>query len=337
MILSIIIPARNEEGAIEKCINHIYDNDLPSDVVLEVFVVDGLSSDGTVDKVEQLKTKYPSLSILLNENQTTPSAFNIGIKNANGDYIQIVGARQFLSKNYLSETLNSFSLDEKIRCVGGGVENVFLNEKSKIIALAMDSPFGVGGGNFRIAKKSGFVDTVGTPMYPKSVFEEFGLFDEKLVRNQDDEYNYRITASGYKIYQNKDAVIQYMVRASFGNLKKQYYQYGYWKVYVNKKVKTITTIRQLFPFALVSYTFIGLIISLFNFYIAFAFSISMILYIALSIFFAVKKSVKPREILIITWTFWILHYSYGIGYLKGVIDFFLLSKGPNSRNASLSR
>ena len=284
-----------------------------------------------------MQTKYLSLRIISNDAQTTPTAFNIGINNAKGEYIQIVGARQFLSQNYLSEALKSFQIDASIKCVGGGVENVYLNEKSKIIALAMDSPFGVGGGNFRIAKSSGYVDTVGTPMYPKSAFEEFGLFDEKLVRNQDDEYNYRITSQGYKIYQNKDAVIQYMVRASFGNLKKQYYQYGYWKVYVNKKVKSITTIRQLFPFALVSYTILGLLLSLFNSYIAIAFGATMLLYIGISLFFAFRKSKNPKEIAIITWTFWILHYSYGLGYLKGILDFFILSKGPTSQNTTLSR
>lgn len=337
MLISIVIPARNEEGSIEKCIDHIYKNELDDTIEIEVIVIDGMSTDDTIEKIEYLKRKYKSLNVFNNEAQTTPTAFNIGIQNSKGDFIQIVGARQFLSKNYLSETLGSFAIDDKIKCVGGGVENVFLNEKSKIIAMAMDSPFGVGGGNFRIAKSSGYVDTVGTPMYPKEVFKEFGYFDEKLVRNQDDEFNYRITSAGFKIYQNKDAIIQYMVRASFKNLKKQYYQYGYWKVYVNRKVQNITTIRQLFPFALVTFTILGLILSFISFYIAIAFSISMLMYVLLSIFFSLKKSTNVKETAVIIWTFWILHFSYGLGYLKGILDFVILSKGPTSKNTTLSR
>ena len=337
MIISVVVPSRNEEDNIAKCIDHIYNNNLPDGVDIEVIIVDGLSDDDTYERVKKLQTKYTSLQIIKNEDRTTPKAFNIGIKHAKGDYIQIVGARQFLSPNYLKTSLSSFNLDDKILCVGGAVENVFLNPKSELIAKAMDSPFGVGGGNFRIAKTSGFVDTVGTPMYPKSTFEKFGLFDELLVRNQDDEFNYRITSNGFKIYQNKDAVIQYLVRASFKNLKKQYYQYGYWKVYVNKKVKSVTTVRQLFPAILVLSIFLGGILSILHFFFLALWLSGILSYILLSLYFAFKKSTKPKEVINIVKAFYILHFSYGFGYLKGILDFLILSKNPSNKNTAISR
>ena len=337
MTISVVVPSRNEEDNIEKCIDHIYNNILPDGISIEVIIVDGLSDDNTYNKVLNLQAKYASLRIIKNEDRTTPKAFNLGIKNSKGDYIQIVGARQFLSPNYLITSLKSFELDDKIQCVGGAVENVFLNQKSELIAKAMDSPFGVGGGNFRIAKSSGFVDTVGTPMYPAATFEQFGLFDELLVRNQDDEFNYRITSNGFKIYQNKDAVIQYLVRASFKNLKKQYYQYGYWKVYVNKKVKSVTTVRQLFPAILVLSIILGGILSLVHSIFLILWISGMCSYILLSFYFAFKKSSQLKEVINIVYAFYILHFSYGFGYLKGILDFIILSKGPSSKNTVISR
>jgi glycosyltransferase involved in cell wall biosynthesis len=337
MIISVVIPARNEEQSIQNCIEHVYGNILPDNTQLEVTVVDGLSTDNTAQIVNDLKQKYHSLHLVLNHAQTTPVAFNLGINNSKGDYVTIVGARQYLSKTYFQEIIQSFQIDNKIKCVGGSIHNIFTNKTSRYIALAMNSPFGVGGGNFRVANSSSFVDTVGTPMYHKSTFEEFGLFDENLVRNQDDEYNFRLTSAGYKIYQNIDATTEYRVRASFKNLKKQYYQYGYWKVYVNKKVKTVTTIRQLFPAILVLAIVIGAILAIFNKVFLYLWLAGIGSYILLSIFFAFQKSVKIKAVMNVLLAFYILHFSYGLGYLKGILDFVVLSKGPTNKNATLSR
>ncbi len=337
MIISVVIPARNEEQSIQNCIEHIYANKLPENVEIEVSVVDGLSTDDTAKIVSTLQDKYKTLHLVENPAQTTPIAFNLGIKNSKGDYVTIVGARQYLSPTYFQQILKSFEIDDKIKCVGGSIHNIFTNEVSRYIAMAMDSPFGVGGGNFRVANASSFVDTVGTPMYHKSTFEEFGLFDENLVRNQDDEYNFRLTSAGYKIYQNIDATTEYRVRASFKNLKKQYYQYGYWKVYVNKKVKTITTVRQLFPAILVLSIVLGGILSFVHPILLLTWISGISCYILLSIYFALKKSKHPRAALNVMLAFYILHFSYGLGYLKGILDFIILSKGPSSKNTTLSR
>jgi glycosyltransferase involved in cell wall biosynthesis len=337
MIISVVIPARNEEQSIQNCIEHIYGNILPENTEIEISVVDGMSSDDTAKVVTTLQKKYNSLHLVPNPAQTTPKAFNLGIKNSTGDYVIIVGARQYLSKTYFQQILQSFKIDDKIKCVGGSIHNIFTNETSRIIAMAMDSPFGVGGGNFRIAKSSGFVDTVGTPMYHKSTFKKFGLFDENLVRNQDDEYNFRLTSAGFKIYQNIEATTEYRVRSSFKNLNRQYYQYGYWKVYVNKKVKTVTTVRQLFPAILVLSIIIGGLLSFIHPFFLISWLIGMSIYILLSVYFAFKKSMKPFESINIILAFWILHFSYGLGYLKGIIDFIILSNGPSSKNATLSR
>ncbi|MBK6527869.1 MAG: glycosyltransferase family 2 protein [Crocinitomicaceae bacterium] len=244
--ISVIIPCRNEENHSGSCIDGIYTGAL-NGLEIEVLLIDGMSTDKTLDIVSQMQLKYPSLRVIANRLQVTPIAFNIGIKEAKGDFIQIVGARQIISPNYLLEAKRILTEMKDIWCVGGLVQNIYQNHESEVIGLAMASPFGVGGKNFRVLKKSDYTDTVGTPMYPRWVFKKIGFFNEALVRNQDDELNYRVSSSGGKIFLNADIQIKYYVRAKISNLFKQYYQYGYWKVFVNQMHSTITSTRQLVP------------------------------------------------------------------------------------------
>lgn len=248
MKIAVVIPCRNEIRNIEECIEAIYASDLPADSNLVVNVVDGISNDGTAELLESLQKKYSGLQIIPNNKQLTPYAFNLGIHaTKDADFYQIIGARQIVSPNYLKKAVESLQNDSSIWCVGGKVTNVYLNNESKMIAQAMGTSFGMGLGNFRTLNESGLVDTVGTPMYPAWVFEKIGYFDEELIRNQDDDFNFRVTKAGGKILYNNEIALKYYVRGSVSQLWKQFMQYGYWKVYVNKKHKAVTTLRQLIP------------------------------------------------------------------------------------------
>ena len=332
--VSVIIPCRNEESHIASCIEAIYANSILANHEIEVLVIDGMSDDKTIAIVQELQKKYSSLNLVNNPKQVTPIAFNLGINLAKGEFVQIIGARQLISADYLEKAVTLLEGDDNIWCVGGKVENVYENETSEIISTAMNSSFGVGGGNFRILNSSAFVDTVGTPMYSARVFNKIGLFDESLVRNQDDELNYRVTAAGGKIYLSVDFSIKYFVRAQYKNLKKQYFQYGYWKVYVNKKHSTITTLRQLIPLLFVLFIAVGGVLSFLHPYLFFAYLGVLGLYFLMAFYSAIQLK---KNILKLIYTFLILHLSYGVGYLKGLIDFLMLGKKPSEKSKQLSR
>ena len=247
MKISVVIPCRNEAQFIEECISAIYNCTIPLTYEIKVLVVDGMSDDGTREIVADLQTKYANLFLLDNKLQLTPFAFNIGINFDTYDFIQIVGARHILSVNYISAALESINKNSEIWCVGGKIVNEYLNKTGELISNAMATSFGMGFGNFRTIEKSSFTDTVTSPLYPKHVFEKIGYFDEELVRNQDDEFNFRVTKAGGKILLNADISLKYFVRANFSGLWRQFFQYGYWKVFVNRKHKAITTSRQMIP------------------------------------------------------------------------------------------
>ncbi len=132
--------------------------------------------------------------------------------------------------------------------VGGPLETVGESLTARAIAAAMSSRFGVGGSAFRLAdSETQFTDTVAFPAYQRAVIDAAGPFDEELVRNQDDEYNYRLRKLGVKILLARDVRSQYFSRATLTKLWSQYFQYGYWKVRVMQKHPRQMQLRQFVP------------------------------------------------------------------------------------------
>jgi glycosyltransferase involved in cell wall biosynthesis len=333
--VSITIPCRNEEHYIAKCLQSIVDCTYDKSH-LTVFVCDGMSSDNTKAIILEFAQNYPFIHLIENSKKTTPFALNLGLKANNANIKIILGAHAEIYPDYINQCLQAFKFDEKIGCVGGVIENVYENQTAEIIGKAMSSGFGVGNAHFRTGQMDGFVDTVAFGAYKKEVFEKIGYFDEELIRNQDDEFNFRLLKHGFKIYLFRAIRSKYYVRASFKKLYKQYFQYGYWKVYVNKKHKTITTLRQIVPLLFVIYLIIGAILALLHPLILNLYLLVMVLYFFAGIYSAFKQNQKINTILGIVKTYFILHFSYGLGYLKGIIDFFMRNKSIKSEE-SLTR
>lgn len=323
--VSVAIPCRNEVASISACVESILASDYPE---LDITVVDGMSDDGTREVLQELSEKYPNVKMVDNPEQLTPYAFNYGVKNSDGFYLQIVGSRNNLAKDYISKLVEVLENDIEISCVGGDYQHSFETSTSKYIAWAMECKFGVGGDNYRIKKKSCYVDTVGVPMYRRSIFNEIGYFDERLTRNQDDDFNYRVIQAGHKIFYVADAKVKYLVRGTYKKLYKQMSQYGYFKIFVNKKHKTVTTLRQVVPALFLLFLILGPLISLLfrPFFMVYFFVVFF--YGALGFLSASGVTKQLNEIVKVQWAMFVMHVGYGHGYLKGILDFILLGKSP---------
>lgn len=336
--ISIIIPCRNEEASISELLDSILQSDYDLNLI-EVIIVDGLSSDNTINILRSYIVKYNFIKIILNQKQKTPYAFNLGINNSSGDLIVIIGARHIISKNYLFEVSATFSNDvnNEIGCVGGKVISYGDTFWGKIISKSMSSKFGVGFDNFRTFNSDDkFVDTIGTPCFRKSIFDEVGFFDEKLTRNQDDDFSYRLIKAKYKILHKGNIFVRYKVRSNLRNLFKQYYQYGFWKVFVNKKHEELTTYRQIVPLLFVLSLIILTIASIFSTNFLNLIKIELSIYILLSLLFSLNQKNIPSILAQIITTF-IIHLGYGVGYLLGVIRIYVLRNMKTTSFESLSR
>lgn len=319
-MITIICPIYNEELRIEACIQSIIEQDFPHEE-MEVLFVDGMSTDRTHEIVGKYSQQYPFIRLLDNPKRIAPSALNIGIQNAKGEIIIRLDAHARYPNNYFSQLVN------KLRNTGadnvGGVCNTLPAKDTpmcRAIAHAMSSPFGMGNSHFRIGTdREMWVDTVPFGCFRRDIFDKIGLFDEELVRNQDDEFNGRIIRHGGKILLMPQVVVDYFARDTISKTAKMFYQYGLFKPLVNKKLHKPTTLRQFFPPLFLAGVILGGALSFFSSTIMWLYFSVLILYILLGLFSGLRCTHHWPDILLMPIVFAAIHFSYGLGYLDGIV------------------
>lgn len=322
--VSIIVPVYNEEKYIEKCIQSILNQDYPQESV-EVIFIDGNSTDNTLIYLKKVCQDHKNFKYYQNIKRTVQYALNIGIKHASGEYIVRLDAHCEYDDSYISnciKTLESTDADN----VGGPTIAVGKNTKQRAIAAAFHSMFALGGGKSHIEQYKGYADTVSFGAYKRSKIIEIGLYDENFPRSEDDEMNLRLKRLGGKIYINPDIKSQYYPRDSFIKLAKQYFEYGFWKPAVLKKHKIISRFSQLIPSFFVFFLLTGpILLYLVNNYIYIYISI-LNLYLMLDFLFSFsnRKTSTLLEKIYLFLSHFIIHISYGTGYILGFIKFIIL-------------
>lgn len=321
-MLSVIVPIYNEEKYISKCIDSILEQDYPKND-LEVILVDGMSTDKTREIVAEYTAKYPFIRLIDNPKKIVPYAMNSGIKASKGDIIIRLDGHVEYPNNYFSalvKNLKALDADN----VGALCETLPCGPSAKELAIAeaLSSSFGMGNSYFRIGcNEVRQVDTVPFGCFKREVFDKVGLYDNELIRNQDDELNGRIIKSGGKIYLIPSIVTKYFARDKIGKVKKMFYQYGLYKPLVNKKLGAPATIRQFFPLVFVLGLIFGAMLSCISWIIAVMYLSVMVLYLLLACYFTFKSVKKTGKISLFLYqplTYLVVHVSYGWGYLVGI-------------------
>jgi len=203
----------------------------------------------------------------------------------------------------------------------------------RAISAAMSTPVGVGNARFRLGHYRGYVDTVTFCGYWRWVFDRIGLFDEELVRNQDDDLNQRLIQAGGRIYMDGDIRSFYYSRGSLAKLARQYFQYGFWRIRTVQKHGRPATPRQLAPLVLVLVWIAALAAPLVWAPLVWALAGLAVLYgLGLVAGAAdVARKAGLAAALVAPLVFVILHFGYGLGSLKGVVWFVVLRRGPATR------
>lgn len=330
-MLTIICPVYNEEKYIARCIESIMQQDYPKDD-LEVLFVDGMSTDRTREIIASYLPQCPYLRVLDNPDKIVPCAMNNGIKSAQGDIIIRLDAHAEYPSNYFSILVKKLEELEGADNVGGVCVTLPCNETPVAIAIAecLSNKFGMGNSYFRVGVKEVMsVDTVPFGCFRKTLFEKVGLYDVELIRNQDDELNGRIIKNGGKIYLLPQLEIKYYARDKVSKVWNMFYQYGLYKPLVNKKLGSPATIRQFFPLVFVLGLYIGLIAGILFRPLLWAYLGVLILYFGIGLaagIYKAKKWHRPAVAVYMPFVFFIIHYAYGWGYIRGL--FKLLFKRP---------
>ena len=288
-MLSVICPIYNEVKYIDVCIQSVLLQDYPKEQ-LEVLFVDGMSRDGTRERVLEYAREYPFIKLIDNPKKIVPVAMNIGIRASKGDVVMRLDAHASYPTNYfgvLVKKLYELNADN----VGAACRTDVLNKTPKTLAIreVLSNRFGVGNSTFRLGvDKVMDVETVPFGCWRRKVFEKYGYYDERLIRNQDIELNKRIIHGGGRICIVPETYCTYLARETF---------------------------KGLFLLSLLLPLFAAL------FYLPFAFLSFLSLLSYLLVLFCISMSINLRSKISISYlllSFVVLHLSYGYGSLVGI-------------------
>jgi GT2 family glycosyltransferase len=310
ILITVCIPVYNEGDFIDRLLSSLV-NAPPAEK--EIYLIDGGSKDDTLERIKVWKQNYPQIKLVNNDLKYVSHGFNIAYRASQSTYITLMGAHAEYPPDYF---MSGISLLEKedADAVGGPLNQTGRTEKGKVIAACMSSQFGVGDSEFRTTKTRAYVQTVAMAIYKRSVFEKIGLLDEDLIRDQDDEFHYRMNANGLKILMDPSMEATYYVRDDFSSLWSQYFNYGLYKPLVFKKVRSQLRLRHLVPPGFVIYLMILPLLLFFSLIIL----MPLFLYVVLALFFSLKITRKPRGVFYAMISYSILHLSYGAGFCWGI-------------------
>ena len=327
--VSVVIPVQNEQRYLKNCIASILEQDYAKEN-MEVIFVDGMSEDGTREMLEVYAAQYSDfIQILNNPKKIVPAAMNLGIKASGGDYIIRLDAHSCYPKDYISKCVYYLEHTEADN-VGGLAPANGENYIGKAFAMVLSSKFGVGNSAFRTGAQSGYVDTVPFGAFRRETFDKYGYYDERLVRNQDYELNYRIRKQGGKIYLADDIRLSYQCRETISGIVKQNFENGRWNVLTYFLSPGSMSSRHFIPLLFVLSLIMMPVLSflpLFRYLFIAEIALYLILDFSVTIHFAVKNGMKYIPILLIL--FPIFHICYGMGSFAALLQVDFLKGKDN--------
>jgi succinoglycan biosynthesis protein ExoA len=336
-MVSVVVPCRNEKNHIEAVVRSILAQEPPPGG-FEVVVADGMSDDGTREILTRIAESEPRLKIVDNPRRIVSTGLNAAICAARGEVIVRMDAHTSYAPDYIRQcvaTLKETGADN----VGGPWIAKGDNLTGHAVAAVFQSRFGTGGAKGHDPNYTGPVDTVYLGCWPRSVFDRFGMFDEELVRNQDDEFNLRLSRSGGKIWQSAKIRSWYRPRGSLARLFRQYMQYGYWKVRVVQKHGKPASLRHLVPGGFVLCLILLPLLGVFSTFALWAWIGLFGLYVCCNLIASLLTTERQGWtcLPILPLAFASYHLGYGLGFLKGVIDFIILRRVPSDSFTELTR
>jgi len=327
--VSIVVAARNEEAGIASCLQSIFDAE-PFATRFEVLVVDGDSTDGTARLVQEFAATHPRVRLLQNPDRFAPQGFNIGIRAAEGDWLFILGAHSRYDRSYFRlclETARRTDAENVGGCIIVAVREEGL--QGNLARAVGSSRFGFGASPFRREETpEGPADTAAFGCFPRRTFEVHGLYDERLVLNQDFELNQRIRRGGGTVWLNPAIRIFYYARQDPRVMVRRSWDTGVWVAYMWTLGSYTASARHAIPAIFAASLLVpGVNVA------------SLAAHQAAALVAATAAAIRLRDIRllpILPPLFLGIHVAYGLGTMMGLWDVFR-GRSPVSRKADIER
>lgn len=242
--VSVVLPILNEERFLADAISAILAQEYPGE--LEVILALGPSKDRTDEIAAKLHEMDPRVVLVSNPTGKTAAGLNAAIAAAKFEIICRIDGHAEISKSYIRDAVEIMQESDAVN-VGGIMAAVGKNSFENAVARAMRSPIGVGGARFHVGGSAGPADTVYLGVFKKSALHAAGGYDERFIRAQDWELNYRLREAGGVIWFDPRLAVIYRPRPNLRALAKQYFEYGRWRRAVSRHHKGTVNYRYLAP------------------------------------------------------------------------------------------
>lgn len=336
--VSVIVPCRNESRHIEPFLASLA-GQRTDGMTVEFLIADGMSDDGTRAVLERQTKADPRFRVIDNPEKFVSTGLNRAIQAALGGVIARMDVHTEYAPDYLAQCVRVLR-ETGAGNVGGPARTRPSGWLQTAISLGYHSPFSCGGARFHDPDYEGWVDTVTYGCWRKETLLQLGLFDEELVRNQDDELNLRLTRAGGKIWQSPAIQSWYHPRASLTALFQQYAQYGYWKVRVIQKHRLPASWRHLVPGTFVFGLTLLTVAAPWSPVALAAWVLWLGSYLAanlLACLLTCLRGGRLKYLPVMPLVFAAFHFGYGYGFLRGAWDFLLRRKGGAGTFTRLTR
>jgi len=331
-LISVLIPVRNEELFLESLLKSVTGFIIPDYSEIEVWIIDGMSSDKSLDIVRKFQKKFKFIKIFENSGVFQAHGLNSVLGSLECEWVLRLDAHTNYPSDYLLKCYQTAKLRKSDNC--GGVINTYPGNNSysaSIVQAITTHKFGVGNSGFRTNLSEGLVDTVPFGFFKKEVFKKIGVFDERLIRAQDYEFNKRITQAGGAIWINPNIVANYYNQSSMGAfLKKQFFKEAPYNAYMWYLAPYTFAYRHAITGVFSAGIILGLVLSILFKWIYFTFITIMALYFVLAVISAYQQAKRYKmwtHVFILPWSFFLYHFIHGVGVLKGIL-LLLLRKAP---------
>ena len=322
--VSVIIPCYNEQSTIRLLLEALCAQTYPR-AEMEVIIADGMSQDKTRETISAFQTDFPELEVRVVDNslRSIPSGLNRAIEASRGEIIVRLDAHSKPYPDYVEKCILAHAAGRGDNI--GGVWEIQpgrQNWVAKSIAAAASHPLGVGDAMYRLAATASEVDTVPFGSYSRLLIERIGGYNEAQLTNEDYEFNARIRQAGGRVWLDPSIRSVYFARATFGELSRQYWRYGYWKWRMLRNFPGTVRWRQVLPPLFVLSLIVLVFFSLFISFGWWLLAAELILYFSALLLAGIHVALKHRKYYLLPglpMAITAMHISWGGGFLWSML------------------
>ncbi|MFI8631725.1 glycosyltransferase family 2 protein [Microbacterium sp. NPDC077663] len=323
--VTFVMPVLNERDYLERAVQTVLlqDVDGPAELILAL----GPSTDGTTELARRLAERDDRIRLVDNPRADIPVALNLAIRAARHPTIVRVDAHSELAPGYTRRALATLERSRAAN-VGGVMRADGRTPFQRAVAIAYNSPIGLGGGAYHVGAPEGPAESAYLGVMRREVLQEVGLFDETIRRGEDWELNLRIRRAGYRVWFDPDLAVTYWPRESWVRLARQFLATGTWRGELVRRFGRSNSLRFFAPPALVVAVIASIVLGALQGagVVGGAFSavlsvihLPVALYVLGIIAFSVVAGRALRERCWLVLVLPTMHLAWGAGFLVGVV------------------